>query len=321
MPNENIHLSDQELLLSADGELSGRCAAEVRAHLATCWDCRARMAEMEGTIVHFAQAYRQVLSPKLPSVEGPRALLKAQLAELAARSKVSSWRRFFWLGSASRTAMYVGIALFLVVVVGKLSLQHFAGPAVNSTVVAIEGGAVPDLNLTPGATRAVSINEICSMAHEDVVRDVPAPLRQQILQEYRIKNVHADDYEIDYLITPGLGGAEDVHNLWPQPKFLTWNSHVKDTLEEHLHEMVCAGKLDLSTAQRAIATDWIAAYKKYFQTDRPLSERSELTATGVQMLRGAQAIFHSSHGPSLQLALLVLAPHGQSNYRIWSPPG
>jgi hypothetical protein len=44
---------------------------------------------------------------------------------------------------------------------------------------------------------------------------------------------------------------------------------VKDALEERLHEMVCAGQLDLSTAQRDIAADWIAAYKKYFRTDRP----------------------------------------------------
>jgi len=40
--------------------------------------------------------------------------------------------------------------------------------------------------------------------------------------------------------------------------------------------MVCSGKLDLSTAQRDIATDWIAACKKYFHTDRPLSLRSAL---------------------------------------------
>jgi len=279
MPNENVHLSDHELLLSADGELSRHRAAKVRAHLATCWACRARMAEIEGTIVDFARAYGNARNLKLPSVDGPRALLQAQLTELAAKSKVGSWLRFFWVGSTSRTAMYAGIALFLIVVVGKLALQHFVGPVENSTLGAIELGAVPDLNLTPGATRTVTINEICSMAHEDVVREVPAFLRKQILQEYRITNVRAEDYEIDYLITPGLGGAEDVHNLWPQPKFLTWNAHVKDTLEEHLHEMVCAGKLDLSTAQRDIATDWIAAYKKYFQTDRPLSERSDLAAT------------------------------------------
>jgi hypothetical protein len=40
--------------------------------------------------------------------------------------------------------------------------------------------------------------------------------------------------------------------------------------------MVCAGEVDLATAQRDIATDWIAAYKKYFHTDRPLSFQSDL---------------------------------------------
>jgi hypothetical protein len=35
---------------------------------------------------------------------------------------------------------------------------------------------------------------------------------------------------------------------------MTWNAHVKDALEERLQAMVCAGRLDLSTAQRAIAT-------------------------------------------------------------------
>jgi hypothetical protein len=38
--------------------------------------------------------------------------------------------------------------------------------------------------------------------------------------------------------------------------------------------MVCAGTLDLATAQHDIATDWIAAYKKYFHTDKPMVLRS-----------------------------------------------
>jgi hypothetical protein len=37
----------------------------------------------------------------------------------------------------------------------------------------------------------------------------------------------------------------------------------KDRLEDKLHELVCSGTLDLQTAQRAIASNWIAAYKKY----------------------------------------------------------
>jgi hypothetical protein len=78
--------------------------------------------------------------------------------------------------------------------------------------------------------------------------------------------------KIDYLIAPGLGGAEDIHNPWPESyQSSTWNARVKDDLEERLHEMVCTGQLDLTTAQRDIATDWIAAYKKYFRTDRPRS--------------------------------------------------
>lgn len=105
------------------------------------------------------------------------------------------------------------------------------------------------------------------MAHEEVVANVSASLRQEVFREYGIVNAHPDEYEVDYLITPGLGGAEDIHNLWPEPSTSqTWNAHVKDELEERLHEMVCAGKVDLPTAQRDIATDWIAAYKKYFRT-------------------------------------------------------
>jgi hypothetical protein len=44
---------------------------------------------------------------------------------------------------------------------------------------------------------------------------------------------------------------------------LPWNSCVKDALERKLHKLVCAGQLDLKTAQREIASNWIEAYKKY----------------------------------------------------------
>jgi hypothetical protein len=50
-----------------------------------------------------------------------------------------------------------------------------------------------------------------------------------------------------------------------------WNARVKDQLELLLPSLVCRGAVDLSTAQRDIAVDWIAAYKKYFHTDRPVT--------------------------------------------------
>jgi hypothetical protein len=81
------------------------------------------------------------------------------------------------------------------------------------------------------------------------------------------------DYEIDYLITPELGGAADIRNLWPEPYSDTpWNAHIKDQLEDYLREQVCDGRLDLTTAQKDMATNWISAYKKYFHTETPLPE-------------------------------------------------
>jgi hypothetical protein len=44
---------------------------------------------------------------------------------------------------------------------------------------------------------------------------------------------------------------------------------VKDALERKLHSLVCAGKLDLKTAQTEIASNWIEAYKKYVGESPP----------------------------------------------------
>ncbi|MBV8227613.1 MAG: hypothetical protein JO232_20745, partial [Verrucomicrobia bacterium] len=39
--------------------------------------------------------------------------------------------------------------------------------------------------------------------------------------------------------------------------------------ERKLHTLVCAGQLDLKTAQREIASNWIEAYKKYVGKSPP----------------------------------------------------
>src|SRR5450432_2567180 len=122
MRSEDLHLSDQELLLAADGELPSRRSAQVHDHLAACWDCRARMAEIEGTIADFARAHRQTLDPQSPPIAGPRALLRAQLAELAATPPAASWRWIFQFDWAARAA-FVCVALFVAAVSGWLLFQ------------------------------------------------------------------------------------------------------------------------------------------------------------------------------------------------------
>jgi len=73
-------------------------------------------------------------------------------------------------------------------------------------------------------------------------------------------------------------GADDPRNFWPQPySSSVWNAHVKDALEDRLHDLVCEQQVSLETAQQEIARDWISAYKKYFQTDQPIASHSGFT--------------------------------------------
>jgi hypothetical protein len=43
------------------------------------------------------------------------------------------------------------------------------------------------------------------------------------------------------------------------------NAEAKDRLERFMCDMVCNRQLDLTTAQKAFAEDWIAAYHKYYE--------------------------------------------------------
>ncbi len=271
MRNESPHLSDEDLLLSADGELSRRRNAQVRAHLAECWSCRARMAKLEETISHFVRAHDASLNGLSPPEDGPRALLKARLRELNASENApvrhSLFRRMsaqFAMGCVAILFVLAGAAIWKVhgnIVEGRT----------DAAIAAINWKAVPDRNLTPGATRHVSLDEVCAPARDNENWTVPATVRKRVLQEYGMPETVTRGYELDYLITPELGGANDARNLWPEPYSSTpWNAHVKDALENRLHAMVCSGQIDLPSAQRDIADDWVAAYKKYFHTDKPI---------------------------------------------------
>lgn len=269
MLHHGLHVSDQDLLQMLDGELPRRRSAAVQAHCENCWSCRARMTAIESTITDFTMAHRQSLDPQLPPVAGPRALLKARLAEQA--HKTNAFARWRIPGRALlATVAAICCLLFAGAVIEGTALWRARTEATRSGAISLEAGTVPDRNLTPGAFRPVSVSEVCSMPHEEVVRRVPDSLRDQVLAEYGIKKSDAHEYEIDYLITPGLGGTDDIHNLWPEPlQGHEWNALVKDALEERLHDLVCTHQIGLETAQRDIATDWIAAYMQYFHSDKP----------------------------------------------------
>lgn len=258
MREKSFHIPDEDLLLAADNELPARRAAEVRAHLSACWNCRTRMAELESTILDFVRTMHES-DAHISSIEGPRALLKARIAQL----EPTLPSRPLHLAYVPALA-YVAALLLLMAGGSWFVFQQVQKPA-RAYVLTL-----PNPRLTPGVTRPVDLSAVCTAANDDVVRDVPDSVQQAVFHEYGIENALASDYEVDYLITPGLGGTGDIRNLWPEPHGNAWNSYVKDELEHHLHDMVCSGQIPLSTAQQEIAANWISAYQKYFHTRRPV---------------------------------------------------
>ena len=257
MLSEESHLSDQELLLAVDGELSARQAGRVQSHLAACWACRARKQAMEAAIGAFIGLHQQRFDAQIPPPDARRALLRVQLAQTQ-RTAAQGAPRWPWFRATAAAFGFVAITYFL-------SHAWPTRPPAHSAAV-----TVPNPSLTPGATVLLSRGEVCRESNTKN-KTVPVALRRKVFDEYGIPAAEPSAYEVDYLITPALGGADDIHNLWPQSYTATvWNAQVKDALEDHLRDMVCDGQLDLATAQREIATNWIEAYKKYFHTEQPL---------------------------------------------------
>jgi hypothetical protein len=263
MLTQDSHITDQELLLAADGELPPARAGQVSAHLSECWPCRARKQELEQAIVDFIRLHRE-LDPLLPPAAGPRDLLKARLSEMASVPQ-SRGNRLFRLFDWKETA--AALLFLAMVAIG----YHFWSP-----LPVFRRISVPEPRLTPGAVAFVNRDQVCNSAWPKN-RAVPTSVRRKVFEEYRISGAEPRAYEVDYLISPALGGADDIRNLWPQSYSATaWNAYVKDTLEDRLRELVCSGQLDLAMAQRDISSDWIAAYRKYFHTDKPLeTEKTE----------------------------------------------
>jgi hypothetical protein len=258
MLRDKTHLSDQTLLLAADGELSPSDAAHVTAHLAACRTCRARKREIEDAVSEFAGVYRSTLDTGIPPSHGPRALLMAQMAGVSRGQRRAS-PRFSWA--------IAGFAGMLAVAVYLASTLWSGGESVRASALMI-----PDPALTPGATVLMTRDEVCR-ATSTKNKPVSSALQREVFREYGMRSARPRAYEVDYLITPALGGADDIHNLWPESyEAIVWNAHVKDQLEDYLRDRVCAGTLDLAMAQRDLAVNWIDAYKRYFHTEQPLDE-------------------------------------------------
>jgi hypothetical protein len=128
-------------------------------------------------------------------------------------------------------------------------------------------GPTPDRRCSPGAyytglTKAV----LCSATFRTgTVRDVPDSEKNAVEIEYGMTpKSYGRTIEIDHIVSLELGGSNDPANLFPEPGSGAANYHVKDKLENKLHDLVCAGAMTFRAAQHQIAANWEALYKRVF---------------------------------------------------------
>jgi hypothetical protein len=278
MRHKNRHLSDKLLLRAVDLELSPWREAQVLAHLAACALCRERGDMLQSVISDFSRAHREEISPELPSAAGSRVALQAKLAAMSGGSQRSVWQhQLASLFVGNRWAYVAAVLLVAALGLRLLSPDMSRRGSQPLTAAASSGPLLPQPDLTPGATRPINTSQVCTPGPSDQMATIPMTVRQAVFHEYGMDGSQPREFEVDHLITPELGGTDDIRNLWPEPYATTeWNARVKDELENHLRQLVCDGKLDLPTAQRDIATNWISAYQKYFHTDKPLSDVSSV---------------------------------------------
>lgn len=126
-------------------------------------------------------------------------------------------------------------------------------------------GLLPDPVLTPGAVRTTDVKDICT-TKTGTIRHTTKAMKDRVRAEYAGKpgfaHVDSKTVELDHLIPLTIGGADRVENLWPQAWDGPWGAHVKDKLENDLHRRICAGKITPEEAQREVARDWIALYRR-----------------------------------------------------------
>jgi hypothetical protein len=134
--------------------------------------------------------------------------------------------------------------------------------------------ALPDARCTPGAvnpavTQASIGSTICRSGWTSTVRpssSITSREKRGSLLAYG-DAAESTGFEYDHLVALELGGAvNDARNLWPEPDYANATGfylNPKDRLERVLNRLVCTRRMTLASAQRMIAGDWVAAYRRY----------------------------------------------------------
>lgn len=157
-------------------------------------------------------------------------------------------------------AIVAGALLF-----GGIGASHAAAPTSCAAQLPNPDPVCTPGLLNPAVTPGTLNKTICKQGWTKTVRPPVSytnPLKVQLMKAYGDTG-NPSNYELDHYVSLELGGHPwDPRNLWPEPHAPSPGSPEKDKVENYLKAQVCAGKMTLADAQKAISTNWEAVWKQ-----------------------------------------------------------
>lgn len=162
-----------------------------------------------------------------------------------------------------------------ILIIGILALLSGCGsappsPEPTATVASAPSQAIPPEALNPDVRQDTIQKTICVAGYTASVRPSTTytnGVKLKLLRENELPASAAKEFELDHRIPLALGGhPRHLQNLMLQPWEGKDGAKAKDRLERNLQRLVCAGKVLLDDARKAIYVDWQGAYGAYVGT-------------------------------------------------------
>ncbi len=123
-------------------------------------------------------------------------------------------------------------------------------------MAAINVGEDIDRALSPGAIASTNVADVCLPGFADRHGSISQQRANEVFDRYGIQYNSRLRYRVTFVIGPGIGGSNDIRNLWPVD---VHTMERKDAVDTDLQEAVCSGRIPLAEAQRRVRTDWHTA--------------------------------------------------------------
>jgi hypothetical protein len=186
MSSLQTHPEEGALLRYLDGELPGRKSRHVRGHLEACWQCRAAIEDLEGTVAACVEYRKEVLQKHL---EAPQnwADLSTGFAQIDVEFSTGSWTaklgRWFAAPRVQRWALSGAVAVAL-----AIGIYHQLGQTPSVQAATLLKRAVAAAPTKPAAVRVrgnfknrAAIPTMLKAAHYNA----DEPLSARSFQEWR----------------------------------------------------------------------------------------------------------------------------------------